>query len=247
MGVKWTYIFKGKHKVDGNSTEPLPDDVKARWEASLEPAYDMFVAGVARNRNMDERLVRKTEALCFTAQDAVSNGLADTLGTLDDAVAAFAADLSTPEDDGEDDMSKDKSAAELAAEQQMTTIDTARAEGLIQGKADGAKEGAATERARTKDILGCEEAKGRGKLASHLAFNTDMTVADAKAILAETPAEVAAGTKNPLENAMSRIKNPAVGADADGDQTEGQEAVALATGIVAAYRGKPSAGARQQH
>ena len=40
---------------------------------------------------MDEKAVRATEALDFTAAEAVENGLADSIAPLDDAVAAFSA------------------------------------------------------------------------------------------------------------------------------------------------------------
>lgn len=245
MGVKVTFIFAGAHKVDGNAYEPLPKDVKARIQDNIDACYDIFVASVARNRGLDEKAVRGTEALTFTAQQAVTNGLADTIGPLDDAVAAFAADLSSPADDddddqGDDSMSKDKSAAELAAEQ-AAAIETARAEGRTEGKAEGVKEGVAAERTRMKGILGCDEAKGRGKLASHFAFSTEMTVETAQAALKESPVEAATQGKTPnrLEQAMDAIGNPKVGADISGDGSDEQAVAAHAAETVALYRGKP--------
>lgn len=54
------------------------------------------------------------------------------------------------------------------------------------------KENATTERARISAILGSEEAKDRGSLAHHLAFETDMSADAAKALLAKSAKEAAA-------------------------------------------------------
>lgn len=91
-GYKITFIHAGKHKVDGNAYEPLPDEVKARIQARIDGLYDLFVATVARNRGLEESAVRSTEALTYSASEALSVRLADNIGSLDDALAAFAAD-----------------------------------------------------------------------------------------------------------------------------------------------------------
>lgn len=48
---------------------------------------------------MDAQAVRDTEALTYSADESISLGLADKMGSLDDAAANFAAYLSTPEED----------------------------------------------------------------------------------------------------------------------------------------------------
>lgn len=235
-GLKITFIFAGKHKVDGNPYEALPDDVKARIQARIDALYDVFVATVARNRAMDEQAVRDTEALTFTAQEALSNGLADKIGALDDSLAEFAADLS----EGDETMSeKDKSAADQAA------IDTARAEGVEQGKAEGLAqgktEGAAAERTRINAILGSEEGKARPIAAHAAALDTDMTVEQATAFLAKLPAEEPAAkapsddkphANKAFEDAMDKGQNPDMAASGgqqeEADATSGDSDVAFA-------------------
>jgi hypothetical protein len=95
------------------------------------------------------------------------------------------------------------------------------------------------ERARIAGITSSDEAKGREKLASHLALNTDLSVDSAKAILAAAPVEKAeppatttkAGT-NPFQQAMDAGKHPNVGADAGtgdggtGEMTDAQRILA---------------------
>src|SRR5690606_8117872 len=115
---KLTYIHFGDHKIDGNPYEPLKPEVKARIQSRIDELGKVFVATVARNRGMDEKAVIDTQALTYTAQEAVSKGLADSIGPLDDAVAAFAAGLSTEEGDeqmsGKTDAAVDQAAIETA-------------------------------------------------------------------------------------------------------------------------------------
>lgn len=218
-GIKITFIHAGKHKVDGNPYEALPEDVKARTQARIDELYTEFVSTVARNRGMDEQAVRDTEALCFTATHALSNGLADAIGPLDDALVAFATDLSQTV--GDEEMSTvDTAAVEQAA------LDTARKEGAEAGKADGAK----AMQARIGAILGSEEAKGREDLAQHFAFSTDMPADAAVAALAkapkaaptpaattETPAGAASGFDAAMEKDAPNVGGGSPGADADAD------------------------------
>lgn len=96
IGFKVTFIFAGKHKVDGNAYEPLPKEVRDRIQSRVDDLYGVFVATVARNRGLSEQAVRATEALTFSASESVANGLADAICALDTSLAAFAADLANP-------------------------------------------------------------------------------------------------------------------------------------------------------
>ena len=60
-------------------------------------------------------------------------------------------------------------------------------EALAQAKADGMAEGRKLERARAAAILGSDEAKGREKMAAHLAFASDLDATMATALLAVAP------------------------------------------------------------
>lgn len=89
-GVRWTYIHAGEHKVDGNMHEALGDDVRGRIQDDVDVLYDMFVQQVSQNRGIDAGKVRDTKADTFRGTKAVDAGLADEVGTLDEALAAFA-------------------------------------------------------------------------------------------------------------------------------------------------------------
>jgi ClpP class serine protease len=235
-GLKRTWVFKGKHKVDGNPDGPLPDDVKARWMERITEAYEVFVSTVARNRSqLSEEAVRETEALTFPATQALSNGLADAIGPLDDALAAYAADLSPHE--GDDEMSTKDTAAETQA-----AIDTARAEGHAAGHAEGLAAGHKAAVDRINAILGSDEAKDRPKAALSAALKTGMSADEAKGFLTDLPKEAAStqgtqtnGTQTPFDAAMDN-NNPDLGGnrsggDAQDDTTDDLLTLAGAAGL----------------
>lgn len=154
----------------------------------------------------------------------MSIGLADAVGPLDDAVAAFAADLSNNE--GEEQMSeKAIAAADQAA------IDTARTAGLEEGKTMGYAEGQKAERERISAILGSDEGKKRPTAALAAALDTGMASDQTIAFLAKLPeespakADLGASEKEKLANAtrfdaaMSK-DSPNVGANAGGDEDD---------------------------
>ncbi|KRR16872.1 S49 family peptidase [Bradyrhizobium retamae] len=236
-GMKITFVHFGKHKVDGNSCQPLPEEVKSRWQAWCDEQGEMFCGLVARNRGIDVEAVRATEAECYSGSEALKLKLIDEIAPLDDAVTAFSHELSDPDDDEEGDTEMSTTAsvppAGQAAAAASAAVDAARTEGHATGKAEGVKEGATAERTRIGAILSSEEAKGRSELAQHFAFTTDMTADAAKAALAKAPKQEAAAP-DALSAAMSQVKNPTVGADADG---AAKDDAALASAAVKSYLG----------
>lgn len=211
-GLKITFIYAGKHKVDGNATEPLPPEVKARWQVRIDELMTVFVDAVARNRAMDAEAVRATEALTYTASQALEAGLADAIGSLEDAVAAFAADLNT--DPGDDSMSITQEAHDAALATARTDAEKA-----------GSTAGATAAKTRIKAILACDEAKGRTAMAEHLAYDTEMTAEAAVALLAKAPkAAPPGGTRQDLASDMRREGAVDLGSDAETRSEEMSEA-----------------------
>lgn len=100
--------------------------------------------------------------------------------------------------------------------------------GTDQAAIDAAvKKALAADRSRQAAILDCEEAAGREKLAKHLAYNTDMGVEEAKAMLLAAPKAEAPAPTDPLTAAMAAYGDPAVGGD-DSSQDPDSEAAAVA-------------------
>jgi len=213
MGFKVTFIHAGAHKVDGNPFEPLSADVKKDIQASIDDSYDEFVGLVVEHRGLTDKAVRATEARTYSAKDALSLGLIDAIATPKEAFNAFLAELS-----GSTTTTSERKDAMSAA----ATEPGANAKAHTKEDLDAAASAARTaERQRVKDIQGSDEAKGKTKLANHLSMNTEMSVADAKAVLAAAEPEATSTTVvdpkangvSPLDAAMGNTKNPEVGAD----------------------------------
>ncbi|MEP2533559.1 S49 family peptidase [Shimia sp.] len=208
-GVTVSLIHAGDEKVHAHPAIPLSKKARKRMQARVDNSYGIFVATVARNRDLDEGAVRGTEAAVFLSHEAVENGLADAVGLIDSQSAN--ADPSNENED--DEMSKnDTTAVDKAVHD--TAVETARTEGHASGKTEGLTAGAATERDRINTILGSDEAKTRPSAARQVAMTTDMTAEAAATFLAGLPEEAkqetAPGTST-FENAMTSGDNPDLG------------------------------------
>lgn len=224
MGYKITFIHAGAHKVDGNPYSALPEAVKNRMQARIDGLYDIFVSTVARNLGLSAEAIRGTEALTYSAEEAVALGLAHEIAPADKALAAFAG-------------SQIITVGEAAMSQENQQHQATGQADLEAARAEGRKEGAQAERERIQGILGCDEATGRRDLAFHLALNTDQSVEVAKGILGATPAVAEKPAEKPeakgadFQAAMAK-GNPELGADG-GEQADHQDAGAS---LIANYK-----------
>lgn len=107
LGLKYTYVSAGARKQDLNPHEPISDEAQATLQTEIDRLYGIFVQTVARNRGMKPNAVRSTEAGMLFAENAVTGGFADAVGTFSDAMAAVtevAAKSASMEDNMPDDM-----------------------------------------------------------------------------------------------------------------------------------------------
>jgi len=93
-GVHYTAVFAGDRKNDLNPHEPISSEAHAFLKAEVNRIYGLFVDTVARHRGIEASAVRDTEAGLFFGQAAVAMGLADAIGTFDEALAQLLASLS---------------------------------------------------------------------------------------------------------------------------------------------------------
>ena len=93
-GVHYTAVFAGDRKNDLNPHEPISSEAHAFLKAEVNRIYGLFVETVARHRGIEPSAVRDTEAGLFFGQAAVAMGLADAIGTFDEALAQLLASLS---------------------------------------------------------------------------------------------------------------------------------------------------------
>jgi signal peptide peptidase SppA len=178
-GVKATLIHAGAHKVDGHAFGPLSDSVTADLQAEVGKFYDQFVSLVAQGRGarLPKANARATEARTYIGADAVKEGLADRVASLDDVFAEFA---------------KPAQAASTSRKGHTMTNQTiapaAEASGFTQAQLDAARiEGAAAERARMTSILTHAEATGREAQAIIFACEPAVTAEAAGRVLATIP------------------------------------------------------------
>lgn len=186
-GVKVTLMFAGEHKVDGNPFEDLPDDVRKEKERVLQKIYDTFVAAVARNRGLDEQVVRDTEARIFRADEALRLGFVDAIQSPAEAISSRFGETEA-EDDDDDDPETDDDDEEVSMAKLTDTTETDKGPDEAAIRTDAAN----AAKTRIKAITTHAEAAGRTELAEHLAFDTELSAEQAGAILAKAPKAVVA-------------------------------------------------------
>jgi ClpP class serine protease len=169
-GISPTLIFAGKHKTDANAFTPLSKEVTADLQQEVDQFYQMFLDCVAAGRGarLTAAAASATEAKTFVGRDALAAGLVDEIGLFSDLVASL----------------EKNPGATRAATSYSTPISGATK--LSDTERYLARmEGASSERARIKAILGLPEADADPSAARQIALEGDMTVAQAKAELAQ--------------------------------------------------------------
>ena len=92
-GVKRTYISAGKHKVEGNETEPLGKDTLAYIQDSVNRSYGRFLQSVADGRGITKARVEADfgQGRVFYSEALIDRGMADRIATLDETLARLGA------------------------------------------------------------------------------------------------------------------------------------------------------------
>lgn len=153
MGVKETPITAGRYKRIASREKPLSDEARDYLQGFVDDIYSLFVESVSANRGVTvEKALAMADGKAFIGRKAREVGLVDLIGTMATAVAQ-ARERSPRMDitqlkDQHPDLYKQ-------------VLDAGHAEGLKcgentgleKGKADGIKEGIATERARVCALL----------------------------------------------------------------------------------------------
>lgn len=93
QGYRYTAITAGDQKSDFSPHEPLDPQAHARLQTEVDRLYGIFLAHVAGMRAVDVDAVRATQAGVYFGQDAVTVGLADAVGSLDEVLAEFSSFL----------------------------------------------------------------------------------------------------------------------------------------------------------
>ncbi|WP_394131925.1 S49 family peptidase [Marinobacter nauticus] len=223
IGIKITFIHAGKHKVDGNPYQALPEGVRNRIQAKIDESYGMFVEAVARHRGLDTEAVRKTEAQTLSAQEAVDLKLVDAVASPMEAMTAFVAELNG---ESKETVMADQNKATQKAGQQAADAggenQTFTQADLDAAKAQGVTEGRQMERDRYAAVIGSEHYAGREGLASKMLAKEALSADEINEMLADAPkvdkTAQTDGGSNAFENAMNNSDNPNLGEETQQEQ-----------------------------
>ena len=188
QGVTVNIIRSKPGKAEGNRWEALSEGARARLQSDVDELHEQFVNMVATNRSMSDKSVDSTNAHTFMGENAIKVGLADHIGSLDDAVTAFEATILEGERPMADYTQAQYDAAVKTAREEGKAegVTEGHAKGLAEGKAEGKTE--ASERITT--IMGSDEAKARPK-AALTALKSSMSAEEAVSFLADLDPEAA--------------------------------------------------------
>lgn len=244
-GVKVTHIFAGAHKVDGNPYEPLPESVRADFQAEINSLYDMFISAVAVYKKLDPEAIRKTQAQTYRGQAAIDAGLADRLATTDQLITELAGLRARSYPVGP---SARTSATAIQKETSMSGTQTPTGQtpapvtftqaDLDQARAEEHQAGATAERQRVTGILAHEAAVAHPAMARQC-IDSGLSAEQSTAILGTAPkaiqAEAIAKPGNTFAAVMASVGNPDVsGIEGVSADAQNQEA-ALAGQILSAF------------
>jgi len=95
LGLTVSVIRAGRYKAEGHPDETLGDEARAYLQQRVVECYDMFVDAVAEHRGATATDVREGfgQGRAVGARQAVTERLADRVGTLDDVLRELGASL----------------------------------------------------------------------------------------------------------------------------------------------------------
>lgn len=241
-GVEMTLIFDGQHKVDGNPYEKLPDTVKAQIKADCKKTRGEFATAVSRGTGLSVADVLNTEAECYSGQQAVDIGLADAVVSSNSILGEFIEFVNKPQNAQTGNVMSTQPNENATTNTPAPNADTQKPAETAATQTDPAT----AERTRIKGIMSCEDAQGRTGLASKLAYDTNMSVEQAVAILKSSPQEPQADTQKPevaaqttvsdgFQKAMNTENHPDLSADSQQDDAELSTDEAQAAAILADF------------
>jgi len=93
MGIRMTVVRSGEKKAQFSPFQPLTAAARADLQAEVDRIAGLFIDAVAQQRGLAAKEIRAMEAGTFQGEAAVAAGLADHVGSLDEAFGAFRAQL----------------------------------------------------------------------------------------------------------------------------------------------------------
>lgn len=94
-GVKVHITRSGRYKAIGQASEPYSEDERDQTQKIVDNYYSLFVDHVAQNRDMTPEAIVAFEGDVFSAKEAESHNLIDSVKTLEDVMAEIGAEVDT--------------------------------------------------------------------------------------------------------------------------------------------------------
>jgi ClpP class serine protease len=94
-GLKYTFVYSGDRKIDGNPHVPLTSPAMEAMQAESDRLRMIFAESVARYRGISVDAVVATQAAKYFGANAVAANLADAVGTPNDALNALRAEIAS--------------------------------------------------------------------------------------------------------------------------------------------------------
>lgn len=88
-GLTYTAIYAGARKNDLSPHEPLSDPARSNLQMEVDRIYRIFTRVISHYRGLDEDFIKGTEAGLYFGENAIKAGLADEIGTFEDALKAI--------------------------------------------------------------------------------------------------------------------------------------------------------------
>ena len=192
--------------------DPMSDDGRAKLQTRIDAMADVFVSTIARNRSVtpDHVLEHYGGGDVMIGANAVNAGLADRIGSLERLITELSSPKTqSPPPEGFFSSTQPKKEKKPMNLEQLKTDHPDLVASLH-------AEGSAKEKQRLKDILSCEAAEGREKLAQEIALNTEINAMDAQHLMKSAPKdEPEKSQSSSFERVMSSIPNPEIAPDGD--------------------------------
>lgn len=218
-------IYRGKSAKESTETveivssqsphkrlDPMSDDGRAKLQTRIDSMADVFVSTIARNRSVtaDHVLEHYGGGDVMIGAHAVNAGLADRIGSLERLITELSSPKTqSPPQEGFFSSTQPKKEKKPMNLEQLKTDHPDLVASLH-------AEGSAKEKQRLKDILSCEAAEGRQKLAQEIALHTEINAMDAQHLMKSAPKdEPEKPQSSSFERVMSSIPNPEIAPDGD--------------------------------
>jgi protease-4 len=87
IGLRFETLTSGEYKDSGSPTRQVTKKDREYFQNVIDDLHSQFISAVSLGRNLElDEVIDLADGRIFTGEQAISLGLADTIGTLEDAI-----------------------------------------------------------------------------------------------------------------------------------------------------------------